>query len=129
MARLGANRLYDDQRSFSPDSALRTRGTPYCARGIVQKTQCPPRLEPHSMPRIVEEVYYDGAKERIERLGITPLIDEIKSIIASFALLVEEAVDANGGAAVRKCLTSSSEKVAAGRKGPPETLTGRNASV
>jgi hypothetical protein len=56
------------------------------------------------MPRIVEEVYYDGAKERIERLGLTPLLDEIKTLVSGFELLVEESVDANGGAAVRKLI-------------------------
>src|SRR5580658_4828899 len=56
------------------------------------------------MPQIVEEVYYDGAKERIARLGLTPLVDEVKSALTSFRLLVKEQVDANGGAAVRKLI-------------------------
>jgi hypothetical protein len=56
------------------------------------------------MPRIVEEIHYDGATPRIERLGLTPLIDEIKEIISGFELLIEERADANGGAAVRKLL-------------------------
>lgn len=56
------------------------------------------------MPRIVEEVYYNGARERIERLGLAPLINEIQTIVSGFELLVFEAVDANGGAAVRKLI-------------------------
>ncbi len=56
------------------------------------------------MPRIVEEIYYDGARERVERLGLTPLIDEIKAIVTGFKLLVQEKGDTNGGAAVRKLL-------------------------
>ena len=56
------------------------------------------------MPQIVEEIYYNGAKERIERLGLGPLIDEIRSAVTDFPLLVKEQVDANGGAAVRKLI-------------------------
>jgi hypothetical protein len=56
------------------------------------------------MPRIVEEVHYDGARERVERLGLTPLIDEIREIATGFKLLVQEKSDTNGGAAVRKLL-------------------------
>ncbi len=56
------------------------------------------------MPRIVEDVYYDGARERVDRLGLGPLINEIREIISGFPLLVHEAKDTNGGAAVRKLL-------------------------
>lgn len=58
------------------------------------------------MPKIVEDVWYDGAKQRVERLGLTPLVDEIKSIVSGFELRVKESVDANGGAAVRKMIDS-----------------------
>jgi hypothetical protein len=63
------------------------------------------------MPRIVEQVYYDGASERIGRLGLTPLIDEIKRVIEGFELLVKEQTDANGGAAVRKLLDTSFQEI------------------
>lgn len=56
------------------------------------------------MPRIVEEHCYDGARERIERLGLEPLFNEIKALLTGFPLFVKEAVDANGGAAVRKLI-------------------------
>lgn len=56
------------------------------------------------MPIIVEEVSYDGANERIARLGLTPLLREIRGLITGFELLVEERRDANGGAFVRKIL-------------------------
>jgi hypothetical protein len=62
------------------------------------------------MPRIAEEVYYDGARERIARLGLSALIDEIKTIASGFTLLVREEVDANGGAAVRKLIDEAFEK-------------------
>lgn len=56
------------------------------------------------MPTIVEEVSYDGANERIERLGLAPLLNEIRTIITGYSLLVKEQRDANGGAHVRKLL-------------------------
>jgi hypothetical protein len=56
------------------------------------------------MPRIVEDVYYDGARERVNRLGLGPLIDEIRDVISGFSLLVREVKDSNGGAAVRKLI-------------------------
>jgi len=56
------------------------------------------------MPKIVEEVYYDGARERVGRLGLTPLVDEIRTVLAGFQLLVKEKKDSNGGAAVRKLI-------------------------
>ena len=56
------------------------------------------------MPQIVEEVHYNGAKERIARLGLAPLVDEVKAALTGFQLLVKEQVDANGGAAVRKLI-------------------------
>ncbi len=61
------------------------------------------------MPRIVEEIYYEGARERVERLGLSSLIDEIKEIITGFTLLVQEKSDSNGGAAVRKLLDARFE--------------------
>jgi hypothetical protein len=56
------------------------------------------------MPQIVDQVYYDGASERVERLGLSPLIEEVKDIISKFTLLVHEKKDSNGGAAVRRLL-------------------------
>lgn len=40
----------------------------------------------------------------IERLGLTPLIEEIERILTGFDLRVKESKDANGGAAVRKLI-------------------------
>lgn len=59
------------------------------------------------MPRIVEEVFYNGARERVERLGLTPLIGEIRDIVRGFTLRIKEQTDANGGAAVRKLIDQS----------------------
>lgn len=63
------------------------------------------------MPRIVEPVYYDGASERVDRLGLAPLIDEIKAVIEGFELRVLDEVDSNGGAAVRKLLDARFEEI------------------
>ena len=62
------------------------------------------------MPRIVESKYYDGARQRIERLGLQGLWEEIARIITSFRLEVEERRDANGGAAIRQMLDEAFEK-------------------
>lgn len=46
----------------------------------------------------------DGAHERIDRLGLGPLLAEVRAVLTGFQLLVEERRDANGGAFVRKLL-------------------------
>ena len=56
------------------------------------------------MPHIHEEQPYNGALERINRLGLTPLLDELRHIITGFTLRVYEEKDANGGAAVRRMI-------------------------
>jgi hypothetical protein len=61
-------------------------------------------LASERVPKIVEETAYNGVQERIARLGLVPLLAEIRSIAQGFPLLVKEAKDANGGAAVRRLL-------------------------
>lgn len=56
------------------------------------------------MPRIVEEQPYDGVRERIDRLGLEPLVRELRDILQGFELRVKEERDANGGAAVRRLI-------------------------
>lgn len=53
------------------------------------------------MPRIAEEAPFNGAVQRIERLGLRPLWEELKQILTGFELLVEERRDANGAAEIR----------------------------
>jgi hypothetical protein len=62
------------------------------------------------MPRIIEEMYYDGAEARIERLGLTPLVDELRATLTGFALSVKEEAGANHGTAVRKLVDQEFEK-------------------
>lgn len=54
------------------------------------------------MPKITDEDNYGAALQKIERLGLQPLYEELKEILTGFTLLVKEAKDANGGAALRK---------------------------
>jgi hypothetical protein len=62
------------------------------------------------MPRISEEAFYGGAKERIGRLGLGDLLDEIRRIVSDFPLLVLEERDKNGGAEVRARLDARFEE-------------------
>jgi hypothetical protein len=63
------------------------------------------------LPIIVSEVPYDGALERIARLGLTGLLNEVRAIVTNYELLVKEQRDANGGAYVRKLLDARFEAV------------------
>jgi hypothetical protein len=59
------------------------------------------------MTRLVDKKHYNGAPERIERLGLEKLWTELEQILTGFRLLVEEKRDANGGAAVRDMIDSA----------------------
>src|SRR6266571_3490040 len=56
------------------------------------------------MTRIVKEEYFDGAKEKIERLGLWPLINEIKAAITSFKLEIKKQIHINGAATLRELI-------------------------
>jgi len=56
------------------------------------------------MAQITEERAYNGARDRIERLGLGPLIDEVREILTGFELRVLEEKDKNGGAALRELI-------------------------
>ncbi len=62
------------------------------------------------MPKITCEKTYDGASERINRLGLSALLDRIRTLLTDFTLLVREEKDANGGAAVRKMIDAQFEQ-------------------
>jgi len=53
------------------------------------------------MPKIVERTFFNGTNEKLDRLGLRGLWQELETLLVSFELLVIEARDANGGAAVR----------------------------
>lgn len=54
------------------------------------------------VPKIVERTFYNGAEQRITRLGLTSLWRELEEIITGFELRVEERTDANGAKEARK---------------------------
>ena len=56
------------------------------------------------MPEITEERYYNGARSRVERLGLQPLWEEITKAVSGFDLRVREERNANGGAALREMI-------------------------
>ena len=61
------------------------------------------------MPKITSERTYNGALERIKRLGLIPLLDHVRDLLTGFVLLIKEDRDANGGAAVRKMIDAQFE--------------------
>jgi len=63
------------------------------------------------MPQIVEEVYFVGTKERIARLGLTPVVGEIRSAVTAFQLLVSEKKCSQGGSAVRKLIDEQFDRL------------------
>ncbi len=58
------------------------------------------------MPCIVEQRNYDGAGERLARLGLAVLWRELEDILTGFRLVVTERAHANSGAAVRKAINA-----------------------
>lgn len=56
------------------------------------------------MPKITDRASFDGAMERIARLGLEPLWAELEEILTGFELLIEERRDANGAAEIRSIL-------------------------
>lgn len=63
------------------------------------------------MPKIVVEDYFDGAKNKIERLDLTGIIEELRELLTGFRLEVKEKKGANGGGALRKILDGRFEEV------------------
>ena len=56
------------------------------------------------MPFISDEKAFNGVLARIERLGLSSLMNELRAIVTDFRLEVEESVDSNGGAALRELI-------------------------
>jgi hypothetical protein len=61
------------------------------------------------MPKIAELYSFDGATERISRLGLEPLWHEMIQILTGFDLYLEERRDANGAAEIRTLIDSRFE--------------------
>jgi hypothetical protein len=58
----------------------------------------------------IEEHPYDGAEERISRLGLRPLVDEVRRIIKGLKIHLKEEKHANSGSALRKLIDARFEK-------------------
>ena len=56
------------------------------------------------MPGVVDTRSYDGFDRRVARLGLAPLVDEVKELITDFDLRIAEKRNDNSGAAVREML-------------------------
>jgi len=72
------------------------------------------------MPKIVEERSYNGVENKIARLGMSALLDEVRGTITGFELRVMEQKDSNGGAAIRKLMDARFQ----GMKGWSKRQTG-----
>ena len=72
------------------------------------------------MPSITHWQAHDGAEAKAKRLGLIRLLDEVKSVVSDFELLVEERRDANGAGTLRQILDSRFES----RQGWTKTVTG-----
>src|SRR6202044_687521 len=69
--------------------------------GTVEGAESRPEDSDSRMPKIVEEQSFDGAEALIDRLGLDELLAEVRAVITSFELLIEERKDANGTAGLR----------------------------
>lgn len=56
------------------------------------------------MPRITERRSYNGFDQRVLRLGLQPLLDEVDAAISGFTLLIREARHANGTKWIRETI-------------------------
>jgi hypothetical protein len=56
------------------------------------------------LPKITHEEFFGSAEEKIKRLGLLPLYNEVKQNISTFELLVLEKKDGNGAAKLREMI-------------------------
>lgn len=68
------------------------------------------------MPKIVEEIAYNGFAAKVARLGLAPLVDEVRRALTGFTLNLAEKKNANGAAAVRVMLDGSFESLGGWKK-------------
>ncbi|MFQ5881901.1 MAG: BglII/BstYI family type II restriction endonuclease [Candidatus Methylomirabilales bacterium] len=60
--------------------------------------------------KIRRQILYDGAKERIRRLKLRPLLDEVREMLKTTVVRLEERKHANSGGALRKLLDVEFER-------------------
>ena len=64
------------------------------------------------MPLITRRESYNGFDQRVQRLGLRPLLDEIEDAITGFPLLIKEDRHANGTKWIREAIDARFESVA-----------------
>jgi hypothetical protein len=65
--------------------------------------------------KVVEKKFYNGAKERIERLGID-MFDEVLRLIEGITLQILEQKDSNSGAVIRERIDSAFQQAEGWKK-------------
>jgi len=60
--------------------------------------------------KIVQEIPYNGAHRRIERLGLVPLVEEVRGILRNAKVRAKEQRHANSGKVLRKLLDAGFEQ-------------------
>jgi hypothetical protein len=68
------------------------------------------------MPSITDSFFFNGAEQRITRLGLLPLWDELRGALCGFELRIEERRDANSAAEVRALFDRELQKLAGWKK-------------
>src|SRR5947209_19262704 len=71
------------------------------------------------MPKVAQRHAYDGAEERIRRLGLGPLYDEVIAILTGFRLQVSERPNANSAAAILALIDEQFSRAGGWRHGDP----------
>lgn len=74
----------------------------------------PARGKMARMPTIIDLKAYDGFDRRVARLGLAPVVDEIKALVANFELRISEARKHDNGAAVIREILDSRFAMTAG---------------
>src|SRR5438067_2230716 len=62
------------------------------------------------MAKINDVVFYNGAEKKMQRLGLQPLVDEVKGILEATRILLLEQQHGNGAAAVRELIDARFEQ-------------------
>lgn len=60
--------------------------------------------------KIVQEIPYNGAEQRIKRLNLISLLEEVRSILKRTKVRIKEERHANSGGILRKLLDSEFEQ-------------------
>ncbi len=60
--------------------------------------------------KIVQEIPYNGAEQRIARLNLVPLVEEVRNILKGLKVQLKEQKHANSGGALRKLIDSRFEQ-------------------